>query len=147
MIQSSGALEILAACLLGVALFTLIHRRDAFGAILAGALGFAAVSTSLVGFAGVAPTRDGAAQLQAFAVVAEVVGVLTVAVGVSLAAVLRRRTGSDLLANPSTFLGGGAVGGAANRQPGGGSPTADETSSEVSESLSEAQAPSTDGGD
>jgi len=108
--QSSAAVLILAAGLFGVAFFALIHRRDAFGAIAAVALGFAAVATALVGFAGAAPTAAAAAQLQAFSVAVEVVGCLSVAVGVGLTVVLRRRTGADLLTQSSAFSGARSAG-------------------------------------
>jgi NADH:ubiquinone oxidoreductase subunit K len=98
MTETAATLLVAAACLFGVGLFALIHRRDAMGAVLAVILGFDACACGLVGFAGVASSRAGAAQLQAFALVVEVTGALFAAAGVSLAAVLRRRTGgADLL--------------------------------------------------
>ncbi|MGC1908804.1 MAG: CoA transferase [Candidatus Dormiibacterota bacterium] len=93
-----ATLLVAAACLVGVGLFALSHRRDALGAVLAVVLGFDAVACALVGFAGLAAHQGSAAQLQSFAVLVEVVGALFAAAGVSMAALLRRRTGGkDLL--------------------------------------------------
>ncbi|HUY55633.1 MAG TPA: CoA transferase [Candidatus Nanopelagicaceae bacterium] len=93
-----ATLLVAATCLLGIALFALNHRRDAMGAVLAVVLGFDAVACALVGFAGLAAHQGAAAQLQSFAVLIEVVGALFAAAGVSMAALLRRRTGGkDLL--------------------------------------------------
>lgn len=98
MSQSAVTLLVAAAALFAVGLFALTHRRDALGATLAAVLGFDAVACALVGFADIASTRAEAAQLQSFAVLVQVVGALWVAAGVSMAALLRRRTGgSDLL--------------------------------------------------
>lgn len=98
MSQTSTTLLVAAACLFGLGLFALSHRRDALGATLAVVLGFDAVACALVGFAGLAPDRVEAAQLQSFAIVVEVLGALFAAAGVALAALLRRRTGGrDLL--------------------------------------------------
>lgn len=98
MTETSATLLVAAGCLFAVALFALNHRRDALGAILASVLGFDAVACALVGFAGLAGTRFEAAQLQVFALLVEVLGVLFAAAGISLAALLRRRTGGhDLL--------------------------------------------------
>lgn len=98
MSETSATLLAAAACLFGVGVFALNHRRDALGAILAVVLGFDAVACALVGFAGLAASRAEAAQLQSFALLVQVVGVLFAAAGISLAAVLRRRTGGrDLL--------------------------------------------------
>ncbi len=95
---SFPALLVAAAGLFGVAVFALTHRRDALGAIFAVVLGFDAVACALVGFAGAASTHLEAAQLQSFAILVEVVGALFTAAGVSMAALLRRRTGGrDLL--------------------------------------------------
>lgn len=96
--ETSATLLIAAACLFAVGLFALIHRRDAVGAILALLLGFNAVASALVGFSGIAYRSTEAAQLQSFALVVEVTGALWAAAGVSMAALLRRRTGGqDLL--------------------------------------------------
>ncbi|MGH7643486.1 MAG: CoA transferase [Candidatus Dormibacteria bacterium] len=98
MTGSGATLLVAAAGLFGIALFTLSHRRDALGATLAVVLGFDAVACALVGFAALAAQPAAAAQLQAFAIVVEVVGALFAAAGVSLSALLRRRTGGrDLL--------------------------------------------------
>ncbi|HUY56757.1 MAG TPA: hypothetical protein VMV12_02890 [Candidatus Micrarchaeaceae archaeon] len=95
---SPATLLVASACLFGLGVFALSHRRDAFGAGLAVVLGFDAVACALVGFAGLAPRPVEAAQLQSFAVLVEIIGALFAAAGVSLAALLRRRTGgSDLL--------------------------------------------------
>jgi NADH:ubiquinone oxidoreductase subunit K len=96
--ETAATLLIAAACLFAVALFALTHRRDAAGAVLALLLGFNAVATALVGFSDLASQSAEAAQLQSFALVVEVVGALWAAAGVSMAALLRRRTGGqDLL--------------------------------------------------
>jgi NADH:ubiquinone oxidoreductase subunit K len=93
-----ATLLVASACLLGTGLFALNHRRDALGAVLAVVLGVDAVACALVGFAGLAAHEAAAAQLQSFAVLVEVVGALFAAAGVSMAALLRRRTGGrDLL--------------------------------------------------
>jgi NADH:ubiquinone oxidoreductase subunit K len=98
MTETAATLLVAAACLFGVGLFALIHRRDAMGAVLAVILGFDASACGLVGFAEVASSRAGSAQLQSFAFLIEVTSALFAAVGISLAAVLRRRTGGpDLL--------------------------------------------------
>ncbi|HVC40070.1 MAG TPA: hypothetical protein VNH20_08920 [Candidatus Dormibacteraeota bacterium] len=98
MSQSALTLLVTAACLLGGAIFALSQRRDAFGASLALVLGFDAVACALVGLSGLARTRVESAQLQAFAVVVLVMGALFAAAGISMATLLRRRTGgSDLL--------------------------------------------------
>ncbi len=97
MSQNSAVLLGLAACLAGVAVFALIHRRDAMGALAALVMFFAAVVVALVGFSASAG-QAGAAQLQAFAILVELLGSLFVVVGVALTAVLWRRQGSDLLA-------------------------------------------------
>ncbi|HUY54758.1 MAG TPA: hypothetical protein VMV23_06335 [Candidatus Nanopelagicaceae bacterium] len=97
MTQTSAVLLGLAACLAGVAVFALIHRRDAMGALAALVLFFSAVVVALVGFSASARPA-GAAQLQAFAILVELLGSLFVGVGIALTAVLWRRTGSDLLA-------------------------------------------------
>lgn len=95
---TAAILLVAAACLFGVGLFALLHRRDALGAVLAVVLGFDAVACALVGFARVSGTPAQAAQLQSSAVLVEITGALCAAAGISLAAVLRRRTGgSDLL--------------------------------------------------
>jgi NADH:ubiquinone oxidoreductase subunit K len=91
--ETSATLLVAAACLFAVGLFALIHRRDAMGAVLALLLGFNAVATALVGFSGIAYRTSEAAQLQSFALVVEVLGALCAAAGVSMAALLRRRTG------------------------------------------------------
>lgn len=98
---TSAALLVTAACLLGVATFTVLHRRDAFGAVAALLVGFSGVATGLVGFAAAAPSSAAAAQLQAYAVASEVLGVLCAGVGSALAMVLWRRSGSDLLTVPT----------------------------------------------
>jgi NADH:ubiquinone oxidoreductase subunit K len=96
--QTAVTLLVSAACLFGVGLFAFNHRRDALGAVLAVVLGFDAVACALVGFAGLAANQVEASQLQSFAILVEVVGALFAAAGVSLAALLRRRTGGrDLL--------------------------------------------------
>lgn len=96
--ETSATLLTAAACLFAVGLFALIHRRDAVGAVLALLLGFNAVASALVGFSGIAYRSAEAAQLQSFALVVEVTGALCAAAGVSMAALLRRRTGGqDLL--------------------------------------------------
>ena len=96
--ETSATLLIAAACLFAVGLFALTHRRDAAGAVLALLLGFNAVAAALVGFSALAPQSAEAAQLQAFALVVEVIGALWAAAGVAMAALLRRRTGGqDLL--------------------------------------------------
>ncbi|MGH7691964.1 MAG: hypothetical protein ACREOA_04575 [Candidatus Dormibacteria bacterium] len=98
MTQTATVLLVAAACLFGVALFALSHRRDALGSVLAVLLGFDAVACALVGFAGLAGSRVEAAQLQAFAVVAELAGVAFAAAGIALASLLRRRArGRDRL--------------------------------------------------
>ena len=98
MSETSATLLIAAACLFAVGLFTLVHRRDAVGAVLALLLGFNAVASALVGLSGLASRPSEAAQLQSFALVVEVAGALWAAAGVSMAALLRRRTGGqDLL--------------------------------------------------
>lgn len=97
MSQNSAVLLGLAACLAGAAVFALIHRRDAMGALAALVLFFSAVVVALVGFSASARPA-GAAQLQAFAILVELLGSLFVGVGIALTAVLWRRTGSDLLA-------------------------------------------------
>ncbi|MFZ0167841.1 MAG: hypothetical protein WAL64_00275 [Candidatus Dormiibacterota bacterium] len=96
--QTSATLLVAAACLFGVGLFALIHRRDGVGAVLALLLGFNAVASALVGLSGLASRPTEAAQLQSFALVVEVMGALWAAAGISMAALLRRRTGGqDLL--------------------------------------------------
>jgi len=96
--QTGVTLLIAGACLFGVGLFALLYRRDALGAVLAVVLGFDAVACALVGFAGLAAHQGEAAQLQSFAILVEVIGALFAAAGVSMAALLRRRTGGrDLL--------------------------------------------------
>jgi NADH:ubiquinone oxidoreductase subunit K len=95
--QDTATLLVLAACLLGVAVFALIHRRDAFGAVAAVIIGISATVTVLVAFSVSDRSLAGAAQLQAFAVLVEVIGVLCAAVGASLGVVLWRRTGADLV--------------------------------------------------
>jgi NADH:ubiquinone oxidoreductase subunit K len=96
--ETSATLLVAAVCLFAVGLFALTHRRDAAGAVLALLLGFNAVATALVGFSGLAHQSAEAAQLQSFALVVEVIGALWAAAGVSMAALLRRRTGGqDLL--------------------------------------------------
>ena len=97
MTQDTATLLVLAACLLGVAVFALIHRRDAFGAVAAVIIGISATVTVLVAFSVSDRSLAGAAQLQAFAVLVEVIGVLCAAVGASLGVVLWRRTGADLV--------------------------------------------------
>jgi len=95
---TAAILLVAAACLFGVGLLALLHRRDALGAVLAVVLGFDAVACALVGLARVSTTPAQAAQLQSFAVLVEITGALCAAAGISMAAVLRRRTGgSDLL--------------------------------------------------
>jgi NADH:ubiquinone oxidoreductase subunit K len=95
--QDTATLLALAACLLGVALFALVHRRDAFGAVSAVIIGFSAAVTALVALSVSDRSLAGAAQLQAFAVLVEVIGALCAAVGASLGVVLWRRTGADLV--------------------------------------------------
>jgi NADH:ubiquinone oxidoreductase subunit K len=96
--ETSATLLIAAACLFAVGLFALTHRRDAAGAVLALLLGFNAVAAALVGFSELARQSAEAAQLQSFALVVEVIGALWAAAAVSMAALLRRRTGGqDLL--------------------------------------------------
>lgn len=113
--ETSATLLIAAACLFAVGLFALAHRRDAVGAVLALLLGFNAVACALVGFSGIAPQSAEAAQLQSFALVVEVTGALWAAAAVSMAALLRRRTGGqDLLELATT--GPGVTAGA---EPGG----------------------------
>ena len=68
MTQDTATLLVLAACLLGVAVFALVHRRDAFGAVCAVIIGFSAAVTALVAFSISERSLGGAAQLQAFAV-------------------------------------------------------------------------------
>lgn len=97
MTQDTATLLVLAACLLGVALFALIHRRDAFGAVSAVIIGTSATVTVLVAFSVSDRSLAGAAQLQDFAVLVEVIGALCAAVGASLGVVLWRRTGADLV--------------------------------------------------
>jgi len=96
--ETAATLLVGAVCLFAVGLFALNHRRDGLGAVLAVILGFDAVACALVGFAGLASTRTEAAQLQSFALLVEVLGALFAGAGISLAALLRRRTGGqDLL--------------------------------------------------
>ena len=96
--ETSATLLMAAACLFAVGLFALIHRRDAVGVVLALLLGFNAVASALVGLSGLAFRSGEAAQLQSFALVVEVTGALWAAAGISMAALLRRRTGGqDLL--------------------------------------------------
>jgi NADH:ubiquinone oxidoreductase subunit K len=96
--ETAATLLIAAACLFAVGLFALTHRRDAAGAVLALLLGFNAVAAALVGFSKLAPQSAEAAQLQSFALAVEVIAALWAAAGVSMAALLRRRTGGqDLL--------------------------------------------------
>ncbi|MHB1575330.1 MAG: hypothetical protein ACYCX9_02285 [Candidatus Dormibacteria bacterium] len=104
---TSAALLLTACCLLGLAMFTLLHRRDAFGAVAALLVGASGVATGLVGFSTSAPTPVGAAQLQAYALVTEVLGVLCAGVGSALAMVLWRRSRSDLLEEPLARSGAG----------------------------------------
>ncbi|MGC8474227.1 MAG: hypothetical protein ACP5PW_07470 [Candidatus Dormibacteria bacterium] len=84
-----------AVAALGVA--ALVHRRDSLGAFAGVALLLAAVTSALVGFAATAPTTAAGAQLQAAAVVVELLSAVTLPGAVAVALVLRRRTGSDLL--------------------------------------------------
>jgi len=96
MSQNSAVLLGLAACLVGVATFALVHRRDALGGLAAMVMLFTAAAVALVGFSASADPA-GAAQLQAFAVLVELLALLFVGVGAALAVVLWRRTGADLL--------------------------------------------------
>jgi NADH:ubiquinone oxidoreductase subunit K len=98
--QDTATLLVLAACLLGVAVFALVHRRDAFGAVCAVIIGFSAAVTALVAFSISERSLGGAAQLQAFAVLVELIGALCAAVGAALGLVLWRRTGADLVVEP-----------------------------------------------
>ena len=97
--QTSATLLVAAACLFGVGLFALIHRRDAMGAVLGSLcsdLNAVAMHWSVYPDSPPRPTE--AAQLQSFALVVEVMGALWAAAGISMAALLRRRTGGqDLL--------------------------------------------------
>ncbi|MHB1639873.1 MAG: hypothetical protein ACYCUD_08555 [Candidatus Dormibacteria bacterium] len=106
---TSAALLVTAACLLGLATFALLHRQDAFGALIALLIGFNGVAAGLVGFAASAPTPAAAAQLQAYALLTEVLGVLCAGVGSALATVLRRRSGSDLMMRPALVAAPGSV--------------------------------------
>ncbi|MDA8331492.1 MAG: hypothetical protein M0027_09885 [Candidatus Dormibacteraeota bacterium] len=95
MSATSAILLLSAAAIFAVAAFAAIHRRDAFGANLGILMGFSAVAESLVAFSASAATPGAAAQLQAYALVVEVLGVLLAGVGSSLAVVLWRRANSD----------------------------------------------------
>ncbi len=123
MSQNSGALLLLAACLLGVGVFAIVHRRDAFGALAGLAMVFSAVVVALVGFAAAAGPA-GAAQLQAFAVLVELTATLFIGAGAALAAVVWRRTGADLLsqlavpAPPALEAPDGEIAAEANREAG-----------------------------
>ncbi|MGH7639953.1 MAG: hypothetical protein ACREOL_03435 [Candidatus Dormibacteria bacterium] len=98
MSQIGATLLVSSTALFGLAVFAWLHRRDALGAALALALGFDAAAAALVGFAELVQTASRAAQLQAFAVVVELLGVLFVAGAAALAQLLRRRGHSgDLL--------------------------------------------------
>ena len=94
---TAAALLVTAAAVAALGVAALVHRRDSLGAFTGVALLMAAVTAALVGFAATAPTTAGAAQLQAAAVVVEVLAAVTLPGAVAIAVVLRRRTGSDLL--------------------------------------------------
>jgi NADH:ubiquinone oxidoreductase subunit K len=94
---TSAGLLVTAAAVAALGAAALVHRRDSLGAFAGVALLLAAVTSALVGFAATAPTTVAAAQLQAAAVVVEVLSAVTLPGAVAVALVLRRRTGSDLL--------------------------------------------------
>jgi NADH:ubiquinone oxidoreductase subunit K len=94
---TASALLVTAAAMAALGVAALVHRRDSLGAFAGLALLLAAVTSALVGFASTAPTTAEAAQLQAAAVVVEVLSAVTLPAAVALALVLRRRTASDLL--------------------------------------------------
>ncbi len=92
---TSVILLLSAAAIFGVAVFAAIHRRDALGVSLGILIGFSAVAESLVAFSDSAATPGAAAQMQAYALVVEVLAVVVAGVGSSLAVVLWRRANSD----------------------------------------------------
>ena len=94
---TAAALLVTAAAVAALGVAALVHRRDSLGAFAGLALLLAAVTSALVGFSATAPTAAAAAQLQAAAVVVEVLSAVTLPGAVAIALVLRRRTGSDLL--------------------------------------------------
>ena len=94
---SAAALLVTGAAVAALGVAALVHRRDSLGAFAGVALLLAAATSALVGFATTAPTTAGAAQLQAAAVVVELLSAVTLPGAVAIAVVLRRRTGSDLL--------------------------------------------------
>lgn len=100
MTQSAATLLVIAAGLLGVAVLALSYRRDALGAIVAGVLGFDAVISALLGFAGARATALEAAQLEAFAILVELLAAAAVAAAAAMAVVLRRRSGDTVLERP-----------------------------------------------
>lgn len=100
-------LLVTAAALAAVGTATVAHRRDQLGVASGSAVLVAALTVTLVGFSATVSTRSGAAQLQAFAVIVELLGALFVFALAALGIVLRRRTGSDLvvLARSATMMG------------------------------------------
>jgi NADH:ubiquinone oxidoreductase subunit K len=94
---TAAALLVTAAAVAALGVAALVHRRDSLGAVAGLALLLAAVTSALVGFAATAPSVAAAAQLQAAAVVVELLSAVTLPGAVAIALVLRRRTGSDLL--------------------------------------------------
>ena len=94
---TAAGLLVTAAAVAALGVAALVHRRDSLGAFVGVALLLAAVTSALVGFAATAPTTAAAAQLQAAAVVVELLSAVTLPGAVAVALVLRRRTGSDLL--------------------------------------------------
>lgn len=122
----AAVLLVTAAGLGGVAAATVVHRRDALGAIGAVMMLLGAVSLALVGFATAAGRPSDSAQLQAFAMVVELVAVAAALAGVGAALVLRRRSGSDLL-SPSAA----PVPEAAEQRQGGTAAAADAAAPEA----------------
>jgi uncharacterized membrane protein YccC len=142
---TAAALLVTASCLLGLATFTLLHRRDAFGAVAALLVGFSGVAAGLVGFAAAAPNPAAAAQLQAYAVVSEVLGVLCAGVGSALAAVLWRRSRSDLLTEPVASPGANRAL-AVEATPGRGDDQGDDPAGPETEPVAEESEAGLDGG-
>ena len=94
---TAAGLLVTAAAVAALGVAALVHRRDSLGAFVGVALLLAAVTSALVGFAATAPTTAAAAQLQAAAVVVELLSAVTLPGAVAVGLVLRRRAGSDLL--------------------------------------------------
>lgn len=124
------------AALAAVGAATVAHRRDQMGLASGSAVLVAAVTVALVGFSAAAPSRSGGAQLQAFAVIVELLGALMVFAMAALGVVLRRRTASDLVALAQTSAGReGPLAGAgpepqADSAPGASDSGSDEPSGE-----------------